>query len=96
LTFSPKNTNGATCLTVKGNVIDQAACSAADSNQEFTFGGAAAGGNAGGNSATPTTGGQAETASPSPSSTPGNGVSCSAKQRRHLFSLGGIEVSRVA
>lgn len=37
LSFTPQNAPG-TCLTVKGTVIDQAACNAADPSQSFTFG----------------------------------------------------------
>ncbi|KAK5061588.1 hypothetical protein LTR84_008132 [Exophiala bonariae] len=41
LAFSPKNSAG-TCLTVKGDVIDQAPCNTADLNQSFSFGDATA------------------------------------------------------
>jgi hypothetical protein len=41
LSFTPQNAPG-TCLTVKGTVIDQAACNAGDPNQSFTFGDVAA------------------------------------------------------
>ena len=36
LAFEPQNANG-TCFTVKGNVLDQAACDDSDPNQSFTF-----------------------------------------------------------
>ena len=41
LNLTPKNSPG-TCFTVKGNVIDQAACADGDANQSFTFGTASA------------------------------------------------------
>jgi hypothetical protein len=37
LALTPENAAGS-CFTVKGNVIDIAACNAADPNQQFTFG----------------------------------------------------------
>ncbi|ERS97332.1 hypothetical protein HMPREF1624_06664 [Sporothrix schenckii ATCC 58251] len=40
--LEPENQPGS-CLTVKGNVVDIATCDAADANQSFVFGGAAAG-----------------------------------------------------
>jgi hypothetical protein len=40
LSITPENQPG-TCFTVKGNVIDVAACDSADANQSFTFDGAA-------------------------------------------------------
>lgn len=51
LSFQPENAAGS-CLTVKGNVLDVAQCNSGDTNQSFTFGGAAAaGGNASDNGA---------------------------------------------
>ncbi|KAF3907794.1 hypothetical protein ABW21_db0204496 [Orbilia brochopaga] len=46
LTFEPGNQQG-TCLTSGGARLDQAPCNANDPDQQFTFGGAAAGGDTG-------------------------------------------------
>ncbi len=59
LALTPENASG-TCLTVKGAVIDQAPCNAADPDQSFTFGGSVAA-DSGVDNATPTTTAQAET-----------------------------------
>ncbi|KAJ6257591.1 hypothetical protein Dda_7376 [Drechslerella dactyloides] len=46
LSFQPQNEQG-TCLTSSGARLNPAPCDAADPTQQFTFGGAAAGGNTG-------------------------------------------------
>ncbi|KAJ9606872.1 hypothetical protein H2200_008882 [Cladophialophora chaetospira] len=69
LALTPDNAAGS-CLTVKGAVIDIAACNSADPNQSFTFGDSTSGAPAPATSAAVTSAPATVVQAPAPSSTP--------------------------